>query len=74
MKKISSETGGKYFRATDNNSLNKVYKEIDYLEKTKIEINSFKRHAELFFPYALIGLIFLFLEIILRNTYYKSFP
>jgi Ca-activated chloride channel family protein len=74
MKKISSETGGKYFRATDNNSLNKVYKEIDHLEKTKIEINSFKRHAELFFPYALIGLIFLFLEIILRNTYYKSFP
>ncbi len=74
MKKISNETGGKYFRATDNNSLNKVYKEIDRLEKTKIEINSFKRHAELFFPYAFIGLLLLFLEIILRNTYYKSFP
>jgi Ca-activated chloride channel family protein len=74
MKKISDETGGKYFRATDNNSLNKVYKEIDRLEKTNIEINSFKRYAELFFPFAMIGLFLLLLEVILRNTYYKSFP
>jgi Ca-activated chloride channel family protein len=72
MRKISLETGGKYFRATGNNSLKNVYKEIDRLEKTKIEINSFKRYAELFFPYALIGLLFLIAEIILRYTVFRN--
>lgn len=74
MRKISGETGGKYFRATDNNSLTKIYKDIDKLEKTKIDINSFKRYSELFFPYALLGLLFLFLEFILRKTLYKILP
>jgi Ca-activated chloride channel homolog len=72
MQKISRETGGKYFRAKDNNSLNRIYKDIDKLEKTKIEINSYKRYAELFFPYAFIGLFCLFLEILLCNTYFRS--
>ena len=71
MQKISKETGGKYYRAKDNNSLSKVYKDIDQLEKTKIEINSFKRYAELFFPYALLGLMCLFLEILLRFTVFR---
>lgn len=71
MQKISKETGGKYYRAKDNNSLSKVYKDIDQLEKTKIEINSFKRYAELFFPYALFGLICLFLEMMLRFTVFR---
>jgi Ca-activated chloride channel family protein len=71
MQKISKETGGKYYRAKDNNSLSKVYKDIDQLEKTKIEINSFKRYAELFFPYALFGLMCLFLEILLRFTVFR---
>lgn len=71
MQKISKETGGKYYRAKDNNSLSKVYKNIDQLEKTKIEINSFKRYAELFFPYALLGLMCLFLEILLRFTVFR---
>lgn len=72
MQKISKETGGKYFRATDNRSLDKVYKDIDNLEKTKIEINSYKRYAELFFMYAFIGLLLLLLEILLRYTYLRS--
>jgi len=72
MKRISRETGGKYFRATDNNSLSKVYRDIDRLEKTKIEINSYKRYAELFLPYAMLGLLFLFLEVVLRNTVFRS--
>ena len=71
MQKISKETGGKYYRAKDNNSLSKVYKDIDQLEKTKIEINSFKRYAELFFPYALFGLMCLFLEMMLRFTVFR---
>jgi Ca-activated chloride channel family protein len=72
MKQISVQTGGKYFRAIDNNSLSRVYKEIDRLEKTKIEISSFKRYAELFLPYAMLGLLFLLLEVVLRHTVFKS--
>ena len=72
MKKIAVETGGKYFRATDNKSLNNVYKEIDQLEKTKIEISSFKHYAELFFPFAALALICLALEMLLRYTIFKS--
>ena len=72
MQKISLETGGQYFRATDNQSLDKVYKNIDKLEKTSIEIQSFKRYAELFFAYAFIGLLLLFLEFILKYTFLRS--
>jgi len=74
MKKISSETGGKYYRATDNSSLSKIYREIDRLEKTKIEINSFKRYAELFFPFAFLGLLFLAMEVLARLTIYRTLP
>jgi Ca-activated chloride channel family protein len=72
MQRISRETGGKYFRATNNNSLNRIYKDIDKLEKTKIEINSYKRYSELFFPYAFIALFCIMLELVLRYTYFRS--
>ena len=72
MQKISLETGGQYFRATDNQSLDKVYNNIDKLEKTTIEIQSFKRYAELFFAYAFIGLILLLLAFILKYTFLRS--
>jgi Ca-activated chloride channel family protein len=72
MRKIAGETGGKYFRATDNKSLTDVYKEIDKLEKTKVEISSYKHYAELFFPFAAFALICLALEMLLRYTVFKS--
>lgn len=72
MKKIAGETGGKYFRATDNKSLSQVYNEIDKLEKTKVEVTSYKNYAELFFPFAALALICLALEMILRYTVFRS--
>ena len=72
LKKIATETGGKYYRATNNKSLRSIYKEIDQLEKTKIEVSSYKKYAELFFPFALIAIICIVLEILLRNTVFKS--
>jgi Ca-activated chloride channel family protein len=70
--KIAKQTGGKYFRATDNKSLKAVYSDIDKMEKTSIEITSFKRYAELFFPFAAIAIICLGLEALLRYTVFKS--
>lgn len=72
LKKIATETGGKYYRATSNSSLSAVYKEIDQLEKTKIEISTYKQYAELFFPLALLAILFLAAELLLRYTVFKS--
>ncbi|MCB9065363.1 MAG: VWA domain-containing protein [Chitinophagales bacterium] len=72
LKKIATQTGGKYYRATSNSSLKSVYNEIDKLEKTKIEVSSYKHYAELFFPFALLAIIFLTLEGVLRYTVFKS--
>lgn len=74
LKKIANETGGAYFRATDNHSLEDIYQQIDQMEKTKVEITAFKNYAELFFPLALAALALLFLEIILRYTLFRSLP
>lgn len=72
LQKISKETGGKYYRATNNNSLASIYNDIDKLEKTKVEISSFKHYAELFFPFAMLALVCLGLEILLRYTVFRS--
>lgn len=72
LKKIAGETGGKYFRATGNKSLENIYKDIDKMEKTKVEVSSFKHYAELFFPFAMIAVICVALEMLLRYTVFKS--
>lgn len=72
LKKMAKETGGKYFRATGNRSLASVYEDIDKLEKTKIDITSFKHYAELFFPFAAIALLALLLEVVLRYTVFRT--
>ena len=72
LQKIAKETGGKYYRATSNRSLKSIYTEIDQLEKTKIEVSSYKHYAELFFPFALLAILFLAAEMLLRYTIFKS--
>lgn len=74
MKKISHETGGKFFRATNTNDLQNIYMEIDKLEKTKVEITSYKRFAEHFFLLAMIALACLLLEMVLRYSLFRSLP
>lgn len=74
LKKIAKETGANYFRATNTNSLRAIYNDIDKMEKTKIEISSYKRYAELFFPYALFSLLCFMLEYLLRLTIFRRLP
>jgi Ca-activated chloride channel family protein len=69
---ISDMTGGKYFRATDNDKLRDVYKEIDRLEKTIFEEKNFTNKSERFLPFAIIAGIFLLLEFLLKNTLFRS--
>lgn len=74
LNKIASETGGKYFRARDKDGLKNVYTQIDKMEKSKVEIQSFKRYEEKFIPFVLAALAFLFLEVILKFTVFRKFP
>jgi Ca-activated chloride channel family protein len=74
LQKISAETGGRYYRATGSKALQDIYKEIDQLERTKIEIQAYKQYAELFFPFALIGIIALLVEVALRHTIFRTLP
>ncbi|MFT6147943.1 MAG: Ca-activated chloride channel family protein [Saprospiraceae bacterium] len=72
LKDISSKTGGKYFRATDENGLKKIYEEIDQLEKTKMEVEIVKRQSDQFFIFIFWAILFLGLEILLRNTIFRT--
>jgi Ca-activated chloride channel family protein len=74
LTQIANETGGKYFRAKDNESLKNIYTEIDKLEKSKIEVTALKRYSEKFFPFAIAALALLLTELILRFTLFKKFP
>jgi len=73
MKSIAAKTGGKYFRATSNKSLETIYKEINKLETTEIEELKFYDYNEKFRPIALAALVLLFLEMVLRKTIFRSF-
>jgi Ca-activated chloride channel family protein len=74
LTQIAVETGGKYFRAKDNESLKNIYTEIDKMEKSKIEISILKRFDEHFSPFALAAAALLLLELVLRFTLFKKFP
>jgi Ca-activated chloride channel homolog len=74
LTQIANETGGKYFRATDNESLDSIYKEIDRLEKSKFEVTTFTHYTEKFLPFVLTALALLVIEWILRFTLFRKFP
>ena len=71
---VADMTGGKYYRATDNKKLKAIYKEIDQLERTRIEVTAYKRYSEKFYNWLLLGLVALFFEIGLSSTLLKKIP
>ncbi len=74
LKKIAQETGGKYFRANNNRKLEAIFKEIDRLEKSKINVQQFRRKYELYFPFALAALLLFVVEISLRYLVFRKLP
>jgi Ca-activated chloride channel family protein len=74
LKNVADITGGKYFRATGNKKLEEIYQEIDKLEKTKVEITSYRQATELFYSWALLGFLLLITENILSRTYLRTLP
>lgn len=72
LQQVANVTDGRYFRATSNEKLREIYGEIDKLEKSKIDVTEFRKKKEEFFPYALLAFLLITLEVILRNTIFKS--
>ncbi len=73
LQEIADQTGGRYFRATNNNKLKEIYNEIDQLEKTKLEELKFYSYDEKFDHYILLAFGLFALELLLRYTLLKSF-
>lgn len=74
LQEVATMTDGRYFRATSNKKLREIYDEIDKLEKSKIDVTEFRKKKEEFFPFALFAFLFIALEIVLRNTVFRSVP
>ncbi len=74
LTQIASITGGEYFRATNNESLKKIYNQIDKMEKYRINVNKISKREELFLPFALLALFLILAELILRRTYLRNIP
>ena len=73
LKDIAKVTGGKYFRATDNEKLEAIYDEINKLEKTEIEEFKYYKYEEKFRPWVLLAGVLLLFEWVCRNTLFRSF-
>jgi Ca-activated chloride channel family protein len=71
---VADMTGGKYYRATDNKKLKAIYKEIDQLERTRIEVTAYKRYSEKYYNWLFFGLVALLFEVGLSSTVLRKIP
>lgn len=74
LKKIAEMTGGLYYAADSKNKLRDIYKDIDRLERSKLQVHNYHKRYEAYQPYALMLLLLLLLEIILRLTWLRHKP
>lgn len=74
LKQIASMTGGKYFRATSDNTLKDIFSEIDQLETTEIDVRNFTRTDELYLKWAILALICVASAALMKYTILRSIP
>ena len=74
LQEIASATEGDFYRATNNKELQQIYKEIDKLEKSKLNVKKFSKRYEAYQPFAIAAVILLLLEILLRITIFRKLP
>ena len=72
MTQIAEMADGKYFRAKSNKELEEIYKEIDKMEKSKINVTDYRKKSEKFLPFAILAACALLIEFLLTKTLYKS--
>ena len=74
LTEIAGITGGKYYRAENNQKLAEIYSEIDSMEKYLISVNRVTRKQELYLSFAFMALGLVFVELLLRRTLLRSIP
>ncbi len=74
LKAIAAATDGDYYRAKNNKELKQIYQEIDKLEKTKLQVKQYSRRYEAYKPFAIVAVLALLLEILLRITVFRRIP
>jgi Ca-activated chloride channel family protein len=71
---IAATTDGNFYRATNNRELKQIYQDIDKLEKTKMDVKKFSKRYEAYQPFAILLLVVLLLEVVLRTTVLRRIP
>ena len=71
---IARITGGEYFRATDRESMEAIYRKIDALEKTPAKVKQYQEYTEHFPIFLVLGIVLLGIEILLGNTGLRTIP
>jgi len=74
LTKIADITEGKYFRAVNTKSLSNIYKQIDDLEKTKVDVAYYSNFNEEYYIFGIIAIGLLFLELLLKFTLFRKLP
>jgi len=74
LKEIARKTGGRYFRATDEDSMSDIYREIDQLERTEISERRYLNYHEKYLPFTIAALVLLFSGCILGNSLLRRLP
>jgi len=74
LTKIATATGGKFYRATDTESLKEAYQEINKLETTEVELNDYYEHSDSFMPFAVVGTLALLASIFSRRYWFETIP
>ena len=74
LSEIAVATEGDFYRATNTRELRNIYKEIDQLEKSLLNVKTFSKRYEAYQPFALVAVLALLLEILLRITIFRRIP
>ncbi len=74
LQQIADITGGRYFRATDNDKLREIYKEIDQMEKSKIDVREYSNREEEYMRFGLLATVLFMMEILIRYLVFRNIP
>lgn len=74
LKQIAQMAGGNFYRATNTAELKKIYKDIDKLEKTRMNTKNFSKRSEAYMPFAMAAVLLLVLDMLLRLTVFRRIP
>ena len=68
LSNIAATSDGNFYRATNNKELKQIYQDIDKLEKSRMNVKKFSKRYEAYQPFAIVALLALILEILLKLT------